>query len=191
MDIKGAIEYLLPNAKFIDNLNWLYGQFPSINEEIYNNLIWLDERPKPTMIEVGTACFNLLKQNRTEEISLLRDEKLSTGVPYIFPNDVFGHIQIRDDNDRINVLINGVTAIFYLFNNQPEAPMVFRDQENRVHYINATQILDMALFAGNYGQNIYLTSWVHKDNINNFEIIDNDIITAYTNVLNYDISTGW
>lgn len=192
MNIKGAIEFLVPNAKFIDNLSWLNGKFPDINENTYNNLQWLDTRPKPSLFDVGFACFNLLKKNRCSEVAELRDEKLSNGVPYLYPpNNMLNHVQIRDDKDRINVLINGITAIFYLFNNQPDANMVFRSQENIVHHLTASEILDMALFASNYGQQVYLTSWFHKDNINAIEIIDNDIMRAYNEVLNYDITTGW
>lgn len=195
MNIKGAIEHLLPGAKYEDNVVWLWGQFPELSPEDYeNNIIWLDERSKPSLLEIGGACLYLLKENRCKEVAKIRDEILAIGVPYMFPNDVPGHIQIRDEKDRTNVMINGMVGLVYVINEQSTAPMRFRDQENRVHNMTAQQMMEMSMYAASYGQHVYDTSWTHKDHIRNYESIENtleEIQNAYNYILNYDITTGW
>lgn len=194
MNIKAALEKLVPGAKYIDNIEWSDGQFPEITPQVYEDIIWLDDRTKPDMFDVGICCLNILKDVRCNEIDKLRDEKLAVGAPYNFPNDIFGHIQIRDEKDRINVLTNGNVGLVYVINNQPNSPMTFRDKENKIHNMSALEIMNMSLYAASFGQNIYTTSWLHKDHIRDYEILEqtiNGIQNGYGYISNYDITIGW
>lgn len=187
MNISYCIEKLVPNALY--NTNQTSDQ--EINEEFYNNIQWLDSRDKPSWHDIKVEWFNYLKEYKDNEICKIRDEKIAEGVPYIFPSGETGHIQTRDMIDHRNIQANGSAAQTLLMLGQTEQVMYFRDVENIIHELYPQQMVEMCMFCMCFGQNIYSNSWLHKDNIQNIIIIDDDVDTALEQIINYDIYDNW
>ena len=123
------------------------------------------------------------RRNKRMGVDALRDEKLAAGVPYTFPGDNTGTVQTRDLTDHRNIQANASAAQMYLLNSQPTAEMQFRDMEDVVHTLTATEMIQMCSYVMGYGQAIYSASWAHKEAI--------DALTTVEAVEAYDVTTGW
>jgi hypothetical protein len=134
-----------------------------------------DGGPGPSL---GDAKLDVRRQ-----VDSIRDQKIADGVPYLFPGDTPGTVQTRDLTDHRNIQANASAAQMYLIDSQPTAEMQFRDQEDVVHTLTATEMVTMCAYVMGYGQAIYSASWVHKDAIDALETLEA--------VLAYDVTTGW
>ena len=194
MNVCACIERLVPNAKF-QKMTWTQGQFPQITEEMYNGIIWEDERTKPTWLQLKVIWLEICKETLYTLIENERDHHLSNGFPYMFPGDVYGVIQTRHIEDQRNIQINHSAAQTFLMLGLTEQPMTFRDTENVIHTLTPIQMVEMTLYVSSKGQHIYTNSWIHKDIIKQITIIDEtdeiEINTKINDVLTYDYSTGW
>jgi hypothetical protein len=146
-----------------------YTLLPPPNE--YNKLVngeWIDD-------------INIIKEKLYNEINDKRNEKISQGVQYTFPDGLIGTIQTRDQVDERNVQANASAAQSFIMLNQLDINMEFRDAENQNHLMTPQQMLEMTLYVKDYGQSIYKTSWIMKDFVKN----SNDINELIEYTINY------
>ena len=129
------------------------------------------------------ALLQAAKRNKHADVDAVRDDKIAAGVPYIFPGDVPGTVQTRDLTDHRNIQANASAAQMYIINSQPDAPMQFRDMEDVVHTLTATEMAQMCAYVMGYGQAIYSASWAHKTAI--------DALGTVEAVEAYDVTIGW
>jgi hypothetical protein len=123
------------------------------------------------------------KDAKLAAIDALRDAKNAEGVPYTFPDGQAGTIQTRDIIDARNIQANAAAATVLAQQGVTDPVMMFRDQEDRIHYLTPQQMLDMGLAVMARGQAIYATSWTHKDAV--------AALTTVAEVEAYDITQGW
>ncbi len=194
MNICYCIERLVPSASF-QKMPWTNGQFPQLTEEMYEGLIWEDERHKPTWIQIKLEWIEVCKETLYKLIDNERDIHLAKGVQYLFPGDVIGIIQTKHLEDQRNIQINHASALTLLTMGLTEQPMYFRDMENRIHTLIPQEMVSMTMYVGSFGQHIYNNSWQHKDYIKSIEVsnitdeIEIDETIDY--LLTYDYSQGW
>ena len=106
-----------------------------------------------------------LIQRKRDEVDQRRDQELSRGVEYMFPDGDTAIVQTRDAKDERNILINHNKAFALVMSGQPDAPMQFRTQDDVLRNLTAQQMLEMTSYVGEQGQDIYSTSWQIKDEI--------------------------
>ena len=126
--------------------------------------------------------IELIRSNKKQEVDNKRDEILSSGISYNFPDGV-GIIQTRDQKDERNIQANTSAAQAYIMLNQPQTEMKFRDMEDVIHTMTATQMLEMCLYVKSYGQSIYEKSWQIKDEIKNIQ--DVEVLKNY--IVNFEV----
>ena len=136
--------------------------------------------PEP---EEPIQTIDELKELKINSVNSIRDGRIAAGVLYTFPGDVPGTVQTRDLTDHRNIQANASAAQMYLLNSQPAAEMQFRDMEDVVHTLTATEMVQMCSHVMGYGQAIYSASWAHKDAISELGTVE--AVSAY------DVTTGW
>lgn len=91
----------------------------------------------------------------------VREQKFNDGMPWIFPDGVEGHVQIRAQ-DQVNLLALKSRAQDYI--DSPEPPTFqFRSQEDTQHALTPAQAVEMCNAAFDYCYQIMAESWVVKD----------------------------
>jgi len=191
MNIKAAIEKLVPGAHYKDAHSWMDNKLIHITEEDYDNLEWLDDRPKPTWEEVGNACFELLRYQKHREVDAFREKKFLENIPYLFPGDIEGHVQLRDDRDFRNIISNITKANMLIENGEDNKIIPFRDYENRNHEMTPHEIREMGMKVISTIQGIHEESWRQKDVINDFEFDEENMEQSYNELFNYDVEAEW
>ena len=68
MDVALVIEKLVPNARY-------FGGVTSNNQQAYNNLVWRDDRPKPTWQELLNVSEDALEEYVEEKINEKRENQ--------------------------------------------------------------------------------------------------------------------
>ena len=190
MNIKEAVEKLVPNALYRENLYIENNRLPDITKEDYEEVEWLDDRDKPTWEELVHSCFLLLKERKAREIDNYRDYRLSKNVPYTFPGEIEGHVQIRDEKDFRNIISNLSEAQIKI-SNEDTSKISFRDYENRIHELTPQEIVDMGLTVISNIRAVHEESWRHKNIIKDFEMDENNPEESYQELENYNIQEEW
>lgn len=121
------------------------------------------------------------------EIDALRDSKIPDGVPYNFPDNITGTIQMRRDRDIINVLGTTLAGLIYHIQGNSGAELPFKDEENEDHTLNPLEAITMGMSALSGYVSIYLAAWAHKREIK--ALVEGGATIAQ--VESYDITTGW
>ena len=140
---------------------------PSKHSKLVDN-VWIED-------------IELIKNDLYEEINVKRNEKISNGVVYTFPDGLTGTIQTRDQIDERNIQANASAAQSFIMLNQLDVEMEFRDAENQNHIMTPHQMLEMSIFVKQYGQDIYKQSWQYKDFVKN----NNNINTLKEYIISY------
>lgn len=183
---------LVPDARF-HVLGWTDGEFPIKDQYSYeNNLVWDDTRQKPSWEAIQQRWIEIRYVERCRDIEEIRDTKISEGAPYLFPDGIYGTIQMRDIIDQRNIQANASAAQALLLMGQTEEQMKFRDMQNYTHTMYPSQMLHMALTAMSYGQQMYEVSWYHKDNLLSIKNQTGKSLSQIIEELEaYDITVGW
>ena len=128
------------------------------------------------------------KEIYAKRIDELRDGILSNGYYFEF-SDQPGIIQTRNQRDMDNIHKNGSAALALVIQNQGTTPMEFRDSEDFIHQIPATEMLAMTMAVMQFGSQVYRTAWDHKDNI--FGKNGKDPILTLEELVNYSYHSDW
>jgi len=132
-----------------------------------------------------------LKHWKCRQVDLLRDTYIAGGVEHTFPGGAVAKIQTRNEKDIRNILTNGLKALSLVSAGTPEAPMVFRTEDDVVRELTAMQMLEMCSYAGGVGQYYYDISWMHKDVINGKKEHEGALLTTFQEIMDYDHERGW
>ena len=136
-----------------------------------------------------------LEQIYTEvllKIEHIKNEKIFTDVEYTFQSGV-GVIQVRNETDLRNIQVNCMEAFKDIMDGNPNKQHVFMDKNNIIREMTAQEMVNMASYVKNIGQQIYSSSWNHKY-VNLKSIYENDNLTddqKIDQILNYDITLSW
>ena len=148
--------------------NPVWGVFETLTLEQYN--------------EVKNKELEDRKPIVLKQIDATRDQLLAAGFPFTF-SDGQGTVQTRDKNDMDNIHKNGSASLALVVKGEGTTMMQFRDAENVIHTIPATEMLEMTMSAMAHGSEVYKASWTHKDNVNN--------ISSLNDLVNYSIHSDW
>lgn len=139
--------------------------------------------------EIKTA--NIVARLLKNEIENQKNLNIYKDIPYNFP-DGQGTIQCRNELDIRNIQINGIEAIKDLSLGITDKTYIFRDLEDKIHHMTLHQMIDMMTYVKNVGQNIFIKSWAHKNNIddiiNNTELTEEDKLNQ---LYFYDFLSNW
>ena len=162
--------------------------FPEYNHEI--SPIWgiISVLTEDEFNEAKAQELAARKVIYSHRIDLYRDSLLGTGYNFAF-SDQPGTVQTSTQRDMENIHKNGSAAMALIIQGTGATTMVFRDRENFVHQIPATEMLEMTTGAMAFGSEIYKASWEHKDTING--INGKPGITTLEDLENYSIYTNW
>lgn len=145
-----AIEYLVPNAS------------RSFDGE---NIIWLDERPEPSLSEIEAGHTALLletaKKAKVAEIDNIRDRYFNCGMAYDF-NGVSDIVQTRLQ-DKLNLLGLGIQAREMKSLGILDHIFEFRALSNIEYPMTIDEMINLTNLAGFYIHAIYKHSWLLKD----------------------------
>jgi len=140
----------------------------------------LETREIPALAELEAAWIEIAREQKKEAVNALREEKITLGVPYTFPDGQSGTIQTRDEIDIRNIQTNVLNAMALT---GQAVTLQFRDEADTTHEMTAEQMIAMGIAVGQRGSNIYIVSWAHKDAI--------DALTTAEEIEAYDFTTGW
>ena len=118
----------------------------------------------------------------------IRDHVLASGFYFPF-SDQPGTIQTRNARDMENIHKNGSAAMALIVQGAGATIMEFRDSDDFVHQIPATEMLEMTMAAMAHGSAIYKVSWDHKDTILGKN--GNPGIATLEEFVNYSIHSDW
>ena len=164
-----------PNTEYVDGYEY------TINED--TKTVTATAIIKSLSTEVITEKIIATIAAKHTAINATRDEKLSQGVPYSFPDGI-GTIQTRDLRDIINIMGSVVGGMIL---QGQEITIPFRDEEDKNHILTPEQTMTMGMAALTSYTAIYQTAWAHKDALKT--IAENGATIAQIEA--YDINTGW
>lgn len=144
--------------------------------------------PIITEIDQEVIAHNISdKKNRLyESIDSHRNSVILSGMPYAFPDDTQGTIQLRHERDILNVNAVGTAAMMMISAGDTSTKLDFRDQEDVTHKLTAPEMLAMAQDVMGWISAHYAAAWAHKDALKELvEAGDVEGVTAY------DITQGW
>ena len=95
-------------------------------------------------------------------------------------------IQFRDERDRMNVSNYSQAAMVLVMTGTPEAPMVWRTEDNEVQSLTAQQMMTIAMALLQEKQVIQTAAWAHKDAIT--ALVDTSNLAG---LRAYDVNTLW
>lgn len=124
-----------------------------------------------------------VKAAKRAAVNALRDLKLVEPLPYAFPDNVPGSIDLRDARDLTNLQALVTTAQVLLAEGSVDHLIYFRDAEDQTHPLTPAQTIAMGMAVTQHQDAIYRASWAHKDTISS--------ATTSSAVAAIDISTGW
>lgn len=139
---------------------------PDCSRVIENGqLIWLDDRPMPSMQEMAGVWFDInlneIKEQKCIELDRYRDECFTSGMVWYFAGKQ-DRVQTRPQ-DKINLISIAIKSILL---EDTTTPIVkFRAQSNTDYLLTAKQAQAMALAASEHIEAIYHHSWVRKDQV--------------------------
>jgi hypothetical protein len=152
----------------------------NLNDLIINN----DDKIITNYFKYTAKDISQVLLEKKNKIKELRDQKIHNGIIYTFPGDEDPSIiQTRDESDLRNIQACASAAHAYIMAGTPETIIKFRDEHDAIHELTAQQMLELSMYVMGHGQHIYEVSWEHKDNVSNFETIDE--------IIDYDIEQGW
>lgn len=99
-----------------------------------------------------------------QEVDTLRDAALVTGTPYLFPNDITNHIQLRN-GDRANLTGLRIQADYLKVTGVMDPVFSFRTYENINHLLTPQQMIDVTNTALTAYMVIMSNGWTLKDQI--------------------------
>ena len=132
--------------------------------------------------------FDAMRELYLDQMNFIRETYLSRGFIYQF-SDGPGTVQTRDMRDIMNVHMNASTAMAFIVQGQGGTILSFRDTENVIHKIPATELLDMSMKAIQYGYEVYSTSWRHKDVLKGEHPVIK--VSSLEDLYEYSIYEGW
>lgn len=114
------------------------------------------------------------------QVAARRVTEQRRGKVYVFPDGLTGTIQIRDEQDLVN--INGRVTVALVLQAQGvvDPVLTFRDVENVTHAMTPAQMIQMGMAASQFVSDTYAAKWAHDS-----------AIAAWDGVEPYDLSTGW
>lgn len=124
--------------------------------------------------------IDLAKKSKRDKINAIREEEISAGMEYTFPDELVGIIQLDEASIR-NIQSLATTALCLKAMGDTTTVMSFRDKENITHEMSADEMIAMALAITVYSSNKYINSWIYKDNL--------DALTELNEIQNFDISS--
>ncbi len=156
-------------------LKW-EGQWVRVDESIYAE----------AMAVIQTEALQNTANLKAQAIDTERTVRIAAGMPYSFPDDTQGTIQLRHERDILNVNAVGTAAMMMISAGDTSTKLDFRDQEDVTHQLTAPEMLAMAQDVMGWISAHYAAAWTHKDAIKEFvEAGDLEGVTAY------DITQGW
>lgn len=156
IEITNCIEKLVPNAKF-------YGVFVNNTEDEYNNIIWVDERPKPTWENIITIKLDVAKEIKLEEIKLSHENSFFLGADTSFGFKV---------DCRPSDISNWTSSLTLLQTLGENAPNInIRDFTNETHELTFDQYKQLCIELGNHYLGLYYKKWDLEDKIKNAKTI--------------------
>lgn len=151
-----------------------------LSAQTTGQIITGDEKGCPQAAEYKSLLtLQEVKNKKKAEIERLRDSKVASGVPYIFP-DGGGIVQTRDEKDIRNIQAQVMAAL--ILSGQP-VKLWFRSQEDVSHPMTPEQMITMGLAVYTAINAIYQASWDKKDEV--------EALATKEAVEAYDITTGW
>lgn len=114
---------------------------------------------------ITDKSLEFLIEQKCRQVDNRRDQELSMGVEYEFPDGEIAVVQTRDSKDERNIMVNATKALTLVMSGNPDSPMQFRTEDDVLRDLTAQQMLDMTSYVGEKGQEIYSISWTIKDNI--------------------------
>ncbi|WP_420465629.1 DUF4376 domain-containing protein [Panacagrimonas sp.] len=130
----------------------------------------------PILVEQARAILH--EQVAAERLRLER-----LGVPYVFPVDVAGTIQTRDDTDTRNIQGVVTTAMILQAQGVTDPVLEFRTADNVNHALTPSQAIAMGMAVSAHVNALYSAKWTHDAAIE--QLADTVACAAY------DTTTGW
>lgn len=146
---------------------------------------WSVESIVPTDPAELQAFIQQLGETVKNRINTLHSEKLYTNVTAMFPNGE-KVIQFRSEQDRTNLSDVASAAMALIISGTPEAPMVWRTEDNVNQAVPAQQMVSIAMGVLESKQAILSAAWAHKDAIAALVEAGN-----LQGLIDYDITVGW
>ena len=148
-----------------------------------NQLIWLDSRVQPTMVEIEAfydgVYLSERKRIKKDQINEWRQEVFDSGMAYNF-NGVIDIVQTRPE-DKINLLGLYLESQILISNGIVE-PMEFMPASNNHKLVTPVNMQELTLNAMTHIKNIYKRAWYLKG------VVDNSTLTSQFENLTWEDS---
>jgi len=102
-------------------------------------------------------------ENKKRALELQKNEKMYTNLPYEFPNNKMGIIQLRNEND-----VNAINALYadamFSITNSIDKTYYFKDESNYSHKMTSQQMSELGSFVKSHTDKVFLKHWDIKHN---------------------------
>lgn len=191
MDIFYCLEKIVPGARYTLTETWQ--DLSDEEDRIFyeNNVIWQDDRQKPSWESLRYAWVEVLARKLCDKVQEYRDEYFYSNYPVQF-SDGFGHIQFRDYTDWLIIITNTVGVLQKVLYGSTNDPWEYRDYENVIHSITTGEMLDISNTMMADKTVAWRTNWYHKDALQGIYL--SDTMTAEEKIAAlevYDVTTDW
>lgn len=167
--------------KFADKSNWpiptgsnrypiYFGTCPDSSNTSKSGVI--QELTETEYNEAYENELNRRKQQSRKRVNRERDSRIAQGMPYTFPDESEGTIQLRDLKDKTNVQGLGSNGIKLKINEDTTTKVPFRDEQNQSHNLNGDELIAMGEQVSNFIQNHYSSGWSIKEEIESTTTFD-------------------
>ena len=109
--------------------------------------------------------------------------RVSQGISYTFPDGSTGTIQLRNNDDAINVLGLAAGGLALVVEGDTSTTTPFRDEQNVIHEMTGPEFVEMGEVGRKWKQNNIKAAWQHKDEIRAYTIVED--------VQNHDMTLYW
>lgn len=124
-DIAAGLDTLVPDANYSGSLKYN-------TEQEYDNLIWADDRPKPTFIEVDAAALNVMRQSIARDLNDRTRYEIITNFRTSIDPTVPIESTMEWQFDVLNLWLNRDSGIF----EYPYQLYCSLSEESNARYIN-------------------------------------------------------
>jgi hypothetical protein len=145
-----------------------------------------------------SKTLDQIYKEKVDGVNGTRNGQIYTDVPYRFPDIEYeteedtSYIQVRDEIDIRNIQVNGIEALKDMAEGNLNTTHYFRDRDDVTHTMSPSGMLKMASAVKNIGQQVYISSWTHKYNLE--QIYLNETLTEEERIdalISYNINDNW
>lgn len=134
-------------------------------------------------LRAPAVTLETARADKRAEINRLRDERIFTGLSYLFPDGMTGMVDTREQPDFDN--LQALTTLAQVLQSGGETgPVItFVDAEDQAHALTPAQMIDLGVAVTQRVAAIYAASWPLKASVK--------VAATIAEVDAVDISSGW